>query len=188
MVGRDFPFVQTRRGGQVPANGWRGTAYVNPRDAYSGVAILAQPTWRHEIAAYFYLGGISSGAFVLGALAGLTGGERRRGLSRTAQYVSCATMLPCAPLLIIDLGRPALFYHMLRIFKPSSPMNLGAWTLAAHGAMSTITAARALAGEAQRELGVSNTPLLGPLVRLLPERPLAMAGLPSALPLGGYTG
>src|SRR5919201_4605382 len=167
---RDFPLVQTRRVGQVQANGRRGTAYVNPRDAYSGVPILAQPTWRHEIAAYFYLGGISSGAFVLGSLARLAGGERQLRVSRTAQYVSFATMLPCAPLLIADLGRPALFHHMLRIFKPSSPMNLGAWTLTAHGAISTITAARALAGETQ-------LPLLGPLVRLLPECALSVAGL-----------
>src|SRR5205085_2041411 len=171
-----------------PANGRRGTAYVNPRDAYSGVPILAQPTWGHQIAAYFFLGGISSGAFVLGALAGLAGGERRRQLSRTAQYVSCATVLPCAPLLIADLGRPALFQHMLRIFKPSSPMNLGAWTLTVHGAMATITAARLLTGEDRLPLGVCNTPLLGSIARLLPERPLAVAGLPSALTLGGYTG
>jgi formate-dependent nitrite reductase membrane component NrfD len=47
--------------------------------------------------------------------------------------------------------------------------------------MSTITAARALAGE-------DKVPVLGPLMRLLPERPLAVAGLPSALTLGGYTG
>ena len=178
---RDVPFVQTRRVGQVQAHGRRGTAYVNPRDAYSGVPILAQPTWGQQIAAYFYLGGISSGAFVLSALAGLAGGEQRMRLARTAHYVSFGTMLPCVPLLIADLGRPARFYHMLRIFKPSSPMNLGAWTLTAHGAMATITAARALAGD-------DRLPLLGPLMRLLPERAVAVAGLPSALTLGGYTG
>ena len=177
----DVPLVQTRRVGQVPANGRRGTAYLDPRDAYSGVPILAQPTWGHQIAAYFYLGGISSGAFVLSALAGLAGGEQRIRLARTAHYVAFGAMLPCAPLLIADLGRPALFHHMLRIFKPSSPMNLGAWTLTAHGALSTITAARVLAGD-------DRLPQLGIIVRLLPERPLAVDGLPSALTLGGYTG
>src|SRR5919206_4772272 len=177
---RDVPFGQTRRAGHVRANGRRGTAYVNPRDAYSGVPILAQPTWGHQIAAYFYLGGISSGAFVLGSLARLAGGERRLQVSRTAQYVSFGAMLPCAPLLIADLGRPALFHHMLRIFKPSSPMNLGAWTLTTHGAMATITAARALAGE-------DRLPMLGSLVRLLPERPLGVAGLPPPPPPCGHT-
>ena len=187
MALREYARVHTRPEGQAQPDGPRGTAYVNPREAYSGVPILAQPTWGHQIAAYFYLGGISSGAFVLGALAGLAGSERRRRLSRTAQYVSFAAMLPCAPLLIADLGRPARFHHMLRIFKPSSPMNLGAWTLTAHGAIATVTAARALAGEDRLPLDVCNT-LLGSLVRLLPERPLAAAGLPSALTLGGYSG
>jgi formate-dependent nitrite reductase membrane component NrfD len=60
-------------------------------------------------------------------------------------------------------------------------MNLGAWTLTAHGALATLAAARALAAE-------DALPLLGPLVRLLPERPLAVAGLLPALTLGGYTG
>src|SRR5438874_7344323 len=128
MARRAFSPVTTRPPSQAQPDGRRGTAYVNPRDAYSGVPILAQPTWGHQIAAYFYLGGISSGAFVLSALAGLAGGEQRMRLARTAHYVSFGAMLPCAPLLIADLGRPALFHHMLRIVKPSSPMNLGAWT------------------------------------------------------------
>ena len=36
-------------------------------------------------------------------------------------------------LLILDLGRPRLFIHMLRVFKPQSPMSMGAWILAAFG-------------------------------------------------------
>lgn len=36
-------------------------------------------------------------------------------------------MLPAPGLLIADLGRPARFLNMLRILKPRSPMNLGAW-------------------------------------------------------------
>ena len=44
-------------------------------------------------------------------------------------------MLPAPVLLIGDLGRPARFLNMLRIFKPRSPMNLGAWCLAAFTAV-----------------------------------------------------
>jgi hypothetical protein len=36
-------------------------------------------------------------------------------------------------LLILDLGRPHLFLHMLRVFKPQSAMSMGAWILAAFG-------------------------------------------------------
>ncbi len=94
------------------------------RDAYKDVPILQTPTWNNDIAAYFFLGGVSSGAFALGALLDGTGSGRRK-LARTAQIVSFATMLPCPALLIDDLGKPSRFHHMLRIFKPSSPMNLG---------------------------------------------------------------
>ena len=34
----------------------------------------------------------------------------------------------------MDLGRPMLFFNMLRVFKYRSPMSVGAWTLSAFGA------------------------------------------------------
>jgi formate-dependent nitrite reductase membrane component NrfD len=133
------------------------------------------------VAAYFYCGGISSGASVLGALAGAVGGARQRDLARTAHLVAFTALLPCPPLLIADLGMPWRFHHMLRLFKPSSPMNLGAWTLTVHGAFTTLQALRLLA-EARK------LPLLGPLHTRLPERALAVSGIPPALTQGGYTG
>jgi polysulfide reductase-like protein len=33
--------------------------------------------------------------------------------------------------LVVDLGDPMRFHHMLRTFKPSSPMSIGVWTIAA---------------------------------------------------------
>lgn len=175
------PVLDLAKGRRPGGNGRVGAAHVNPRDAYQDVPLLIQPTWNHEIAAYFYFGGISSGAFVLGAVADAFGGERLRGMARTAHAIAFATMLPCAPLLIDDLGMPSRFHHMLRIFKPSSPMNLGAWTLTVHGAMSTVLALRLLHT-------VARIPVLGTLLEALPETPLAAAGVPSALTLGGYTG
>jgi formate-dependent nitrite reductase membrane component NrfD len=136
--------------------------------------------WNNEVAAYFYLGGISSGASLLGALADLSG-ERWRPLARTAHLVSFAAMVPCAPLLIDDLGRPQRFHHMLRIVKPSSPMNLGTWTLLGHSGFATAQAARALA-ETDR------LPVAGPLARHIPARVLAAGGMLPAMTLGGYTG
>jgi formate-dependent nitrite reductase membrane component NrfD len=35
-----------------------------------------------------------------------------------------------AGFLILDLGRPLRFLNMLRVFRPTSPMNMGAWLLA----------------------------------------------------------
>ncbi len=185
MTLRELPVVETnRKEAPQSSNGRYGAAHARPRDAYRDVPILQRPPWRNDISAYFFLGGVSCGSFVLGTLAETVGGPRRRTLARTAHYVAFATMLPCAPLLIDDLGKPSRFHHMLRIFKPSSPMNLGAWALTAHGGVTTLAALRALAG--QRAL--PGPQALNTVMALLPARALAVAGIPPALTLGGYTG
>src|SRR5438477_1575570 len=124
-----------------------GAAHLRARDAYKDVPILKQPTWNNEVAAYFFFGGVSAGSALVGSLAQVAGGARYKRLARTAHYVSFATFLPCPPLLIDDLGMPQRFHHMLRVFKPSSPMNLGSWALLLHGAGATVTVMRMLAGE-----------------------------------------
>lgn len=149
-----------------------GAAHVDPRDAYRDVPILKQPTWKNEIASYFYLGGISGGASVIAAMAELFGGPSLRRLARVAHWVAFLSLLPCPPLLIADLGLPSRFHHMLRVFKPSSPMNLGSWILSGHGAVVSIAALRGRFS----------------VLRLVPSTPVAAAELPLGLALGGYTG
>src|SRR6266567_4562737 len=75
------------------------------------------------------------------AQADMSGNKRLRELARAAYDVSFLTVLPCPPLLIADLGRPERFHHMLRVFKPMSPMNLGAWTLTGFSIPLTVIAA-----------------------------------------------
>jgi formate-dependent nitrite reductase membrane component NrfD len=166
---------QKARGGSF------GAAHLDPRDAYRDVPILKRPTWNHEVAAYFFFGGVSAGAAMVGSIADIVGGERHKRLGRTAHYVSFATLLPCPPLLIDDLGMPERFHHMMRVVKPSSPMNLGAWALLLHGAGATVTVGRMMAEEGR-------LPLIGWLARLIPERLLAGLGFPSSFLLAGYTG
>jgi len=155
-------------------------APVNARDAYKDVPILQPPTWNNDIAIYFFLGGVSSGAFVLGTLLDAAGTKEHR-LARAAKFVSFGTMLLCPPFLIHDLGRRTRFHHMLRIFKPSSPMNLGSWVLTTHGLFATLVAMCQLAK-------AGKLPLIGPIVRAVPEQFLTIGGVPTALTLGGYTG
>ncbi|HWE62820.1 MAG TPA: NrfD/PsrC family molybdoenzyme membrane anchor subunit, partial [Chloroflexota bacterium] len=172
MARLDLPMIQQAK--PQSHDGQLGSAHTRPRDAYREVPILQRPTWHHLIAAYFYCGGISSGASAFGSLAALSGGERLRTMARTAHYVSFAALLPCPVCLILDLGKPELFYHMLRIFKPSSPMNLGSWALTMHGGFSALAVAAGVAQEVK-------VPVLGPLLRLLPEQAVGAAGLPSGL-------
>lgn len=169
-----------RKDGRAMRAGRAEATHLRARDAYKDVPILQTPTWNNDIAAYFFLGGVSSGAYVLGALLN-AGGAKRGSLARTARIVSFAAMLPCPVFLIEDLGKPSRFHHMLRIFKPASPMNLGSWALTAHGIFATLAAARHLAEAGKLPLG-------GALLTAIPERALAVGGFPPALTLGGYTG
>jgi hypothetical protein len=49
--------------------------------------------------------------------------------------------------LVLDLGDPWRFHHMLRVFKPSSPMSLGTWCLTIYSLPLTVAAALSLLPE-----------------------------------------
>jgi hypothetical protein len=50
-------------------------------------------------------------------------------------------------LLVLDLGDPLRFHHMLRVFKPSSPMSLGTWCLTIFSLPLTAAAGLSLLAE-----------------------------------------
>lgn len=52
--------------------------------------------------------------------------------------------------LVHDLGKPSRFYNMLRVAKPTSPMNVGSWLLAGYGPLVGAAAASDLTGIAPR--------------------------------------
>jgi len=49
-------------------------------------------------------------------------------------------------ILMTDLGRPARFMNMLRMFKVTSPMSVGSWILSASGASTALAAASVWSG------------------------------------------
>ncbi|MGN6544898.1 MAG: NrfD/PsrC family molybdoenzyme membrane anchor subunit [Aureliella sp.] len=112
--------------------------------SYYDISMLQAPVWRWQIATYFFLGGLSTGAYVLSRAAARLGGPQHKPIEKTGTWIAFLTMLPCPALLIDDLGDPKRFHHMLRVFKPSSPMNLGSFALTGYGAAATAAAARRL--------------------------------------------
>jgi formate-dependent nitrite reductase membrane component NrfD len=150
--------------------------------------MLKPPVWKKLVAWYLFLGGVSGGAYVTARLAERFGGPRFRPVATVGTCVAAAAALPCAPLLIADLGDPKRFHHMLRVFKPESPMNLGAWVLTAyHGA-----GAAALTREWLRWGKPDAQHESGGFVRNAAEGLLVatadFAGVPLALLLASYTG
>jgi formate-dependent nitrite reductase membrane component NrfD len=112
--------------------------------SYYDRPVIKEPTWTWEVPAYFFTGGVSGASSVLSLSAKLFGNEK---LSRTALYVGAAAHLLSPPLLIADLGRPERFHHMLRVFKVTSPMNVGAWVLFVNGGASITATVLELLGE-----------------------------------------
>src|SRR5207302_3094017 len=45
---------------------------------------------------------------------------------------------------VLDLGDPLRFHHMLRVFKPTSPMSLGTWCLTVYSFPLTVAVALSL--------------------------------------------
>lgn len=97
--------------------------------SYYGRPILKPPAWDWRIPAYLFTGGLSAGATILSAGADLTG---RPTLRRRSRIAATAALGASTYLLVSDLGRPARFHHMLRVAKPTSPMSVGTWIIAAY--------------------------------------------------------
>jgi formate-dependent nitrite reductase membrane component NrfD len=116
-----------------------------PRDSagYYGRPIIKPPIWKPLIGWYFLAGGAA------GASASLSAAARVRGnapLGRIATLTAGVAVTACPPLLIADLGRPERFLNMLRVFKPTSPMNVGSWLLTTFGTLQGCAAACEVVG------------------------------------------
>ena len=117
--------------------------------SYYGRPILNAPVWRSpDIPGYLFLGGLAGGSSLLAAGAQLTG---RPALARASKAARGRRDLPVAwPALVHDLGRPARFVNMLRVFKVTSPMSVGSWILSGYVPAAGAAAACALTGRLPR--------------------------------------
>jgi hypothetical protein len=132
--------------------------------SYYGKPILNPPVWEaRDIAGYFFLGGLAGGSSLLAAGADLTG---RPGLSRVAKAGAAAAAALSVAALVHDLGRPARFVTMMRVFKVTSPMSVGSWLLGGYVPAAGVAAATALTGRLPRAgaAATAGAAVLGPAV------------------------
>ena len=112
--------------------------------SYYGHPVLKDPTWKTvDVAAYLFLGGLAGASSALAAAAHRAGYDD---LAKVARITAGGAISGSAAALVHDLGRPARFLNMLRVFKVTSPMSLGSWLLAAYGPVAGASAASALTG------------------------------------------
>lgn len=133
---------------------------------YYGRPVVKEATWAPlDIAGYLFLGGLAGASSPLAAGAQLSG---RPDLARPLKLGAAGAISLSLVALVRDLGRPARFLNMLRVFKPTSPMSVGVWLLTAYAPAAGVAALGELVplGRLQplAELGTAGAAMLGPAV------------------------
>jgi len=139
--------VPVRRGGNGHRRRRGGEQPMVPDaefTSYYGRPVIKEPVWRvPDVPGYFFLGGLAGASSVLAAGAHLSG---YRKLARVAKVGALGAISLSTVALVHDLGRPARFANMLRVFKPSSPMSVGSWLLAGYGPLAGAAAVSEVTG------------------------------------------
>lgn len=153
------------------------------------------PDWTWYILFYFFFAGISGGSYTVASLLRLFGRPSDEPASRLGYYTAFVALLPCPVLLVVDLGQPVRFWHMLvdttpgqvaPTFKYWSPMSVGAWALLIFGAFATVSLIAALVRDDRLEFGLARLAarVMGSWFGAL----VTFVGMLFGLFVAGYTG
>jgi formate-dependent nitrite reductase membrane component NrfD len=110
-----------------------------PSETYYDLPVVKAAPWTAAVPAYFHLGGLAGAAASLAGAVQLFGTARHAALERKLHLISLVGEAIGGVCLIADLGRPARFHHMLRVFRPTSPMNMGTWILSTASTASALS-------------------------------------------------
>jgi formate-dependent nitrite reductase membrane component NrfD len=154
------------------------------QSTYYNMPLVKKAHWGWEIILYFFLGGIAGGSFLVSTLEDLFNPRGDKSLIRAGRYLSFACILASPILLIMDLGRPERFHHMLRIFKLRSAMSLGTWGLTLFGLFCGFTTAYQMAKD---EL-LNWFPFAARVFRSIPIKVVESLGAFFGLFVASYTG
>ncbi len=99
------------------------------QSGYADMTVTKVPGWHGIIAWDALLNGMATGLFLAAAVSELAAPAVFLRVAKVAYPVALLLLLVDLGMLVLDLGDPLRFHHMLRVFKPSSPMSLGTWCL-----------------------------------------------------------
>jgi hypothetical protein len=109
--------------------------------------VTKAPPWHGLVACDTFCNNVSTGLYLSAALCELAAPAAFAPVARLAYPVALVFLLADLLLLVLDLGDPLRFHHMLRVFKPSSPMSFGVWGLTAYSfPLTAVVALDLLAG------------------------------------------
>src|SRR5580693_8389895 len=136
------------------------------QSGYENSPVTKVPGWHGIIAWDALLNGLATGLFLAAAISELAAPSVFMRVAKVAYPVALVLLLVDLGLLVLDLGDPLRFHHMLRVFKPSSPMSLGTWCLTIFSL--PLTAAAALSVLAKLGWDFEWARLLAVVLGLLP--------------------
>src|SRR6202451_2036738 len=99
------------------------------QSGYANAPVTKAPGCHGTIAWDALFNGMATGLFMAAAVSELAAPAIFTPVAKVAYPVALVLLLVDLGLLVLDLGDPLRFHHMLRTFKPSSPMSLGTWCL-----------------------------------------------------------
>src|SRR5438046_9356559 len=109
------------------------TDFIPPTNGagYSAHPVTKAPDWHGLVAWDLLFNNLTTGLFLVAALGELSAPAVFTAVAKVAYPVALVFLLADLLCLVLDLGDPLRFHHMLRVFKPSSPMSLWkrCWTI-----------------------------------------------------------
>ena len=107
---------------------------------YGGRPTTKAPNWHGLVTLDLLFNNLSTGLFIVMAVGELALPAGFRPLAPVAYPIALLFLIVDLVCLVLDLGDPWRFHHMLRVWKPSSPMSLGTWVLTAYSVPLTALA------------------------------------------------
>ena len=108
---------------------------------YSSQDVTKVPGWHGLVAWDLLFNNLTTGLFLFAAVGELASPGLLGPVAKVAYPVALVFLLTDLMMLVLDLGDPLRFHHMLRVFKPSSPMSLGTWSLTVYSLPLTLIVA-----------------------------------------------
>jgi hypothetical protein len=109
----------------------------NP-SGYADRVVTKAPDWHSLVVFDVLFSNLTTGLFLVAAVGELAAPSTFTAVATWAYPIALALLLVDLALLVLDLGDPLRFHHMLRVFKPSSPMSLGTWCLTIYSLFLTV--------------------------------------------------
>jgi hypothetical protein len=104
---------------------------------YAGRTVTKPPEWHSLVVLDVLFNNLTTGLVLVAAAGELAAPSAFTGVATWAYPVALALLLTDLAFLVLDLGDPLRFHHMLRVFKLSSPMSLGTWCLTVYSLFLT---------------------------------------------------